>query len=143
MSSIYRSSPAKKSKSVGGAAVALGGGAEVEDSEGGWSVVGAEGNKDWPCPTAGCEGHILSKRPKHSQSSYGICDRRRTGGDGCCPLFYNINKPHWGSGANPRACEWCDQDTAGSPSIEVAGDGAGGDKGESGLCVEVGRPLCC
>ena len=37
----------------------------------------------------------------------------------------------------------CDQDTAGSPSVGVAGDGAGADRGESGLCVEVERPLCC
>ena len=72
---MYRSSPAKKSRSGGGgAAVSLGGGSEVEDSEGGWSVVGEEGNKDWPCPTAGCEGHILSKRRRNSQSFYGICD---------------------------------------------------------------------
>ena len=72
--------------------MSLGGGSEVEDSEGGWSVVGEEGNKDRPCPTAGCEGHILSKRRKNSQSSYGICDRRRTDGEGRCPLFYNIKK---------------------------------------------------
>ena len=75
-----------------------------------------------------------------------ICDRRRADdGEGRCPLFYDINKPHWGSGSNliNRACEWCDQDTAGSPSIGVAGDGAGADKGESGSCVEVERPLCC
>ena len=123
--------------------MALDGGAEVEYSEGGWSVVMAEENKYWPCPTTDCEGHILSKRRKNSQSFHGICDRRRTDGEGHCPLFYNINKPHLGSGSNPRACEWCDQDTAGSPSIGVAGDGAGADKGESGLCVEVERPLCC
>ena len=64
------------------------------------------------------------------------------GGEGRCLLFYIINKPHWGSGANPRACQLCDQDTVASPSIEVAGDSAGGDKGESGLCVDVERPLC-
>ena len=144
MSSIYRSSPAKKSKSGGGASVVVGGGSQVDDSEARLSVVGGEGNQDGPCPTKGCEGHILAKKRRNSQSFYGICDRRRTDGEGRCPLFFIINKPHWGSGPNPRTCEWCEEDTAGSPSMGVASDGAGADnkQGESGLCVELERPLC-
>ena len=57
----------QKIKSRGGAAVALGGGSEVEDSEG-WSAVGGEGNPDWPCPTTGCGGHIMAKKRRNFNS---------------------------------------------------------------------------
>ena len=41
-----------------------------------------------------------------------------------CQAFHNLNKKHWGSGDNPRVCDWCDADTCDSPSISVPNEGA-------------------
>lgn len=125
MSSIYRSSPSKRSKPVGGAPGTGGGGSGGGGGGGGggWTVVGGEpqqGNPLWPCPTKkDCRGLILSKTRKNSSSTYGVCDTRRSDDPDTCQVFYNINKRHWGSGENPRVCVFCEGDTGGSPSIGV------------------------
>ena len=141
MTSIYRSSPAKRSKPAGSRGGATGGGGGAGGgSAGAWTLVGEEpqqGNPDWPCPKhKSCGGYILAKTRKGSTSKYGVCDTRRTGdrtGDqASCQTFYNVNRRHWGAGENARLCDWCDCDTGDSPSIGVANkEGAASNKGET------------
>ena len=72
MLSIYRASPYKRTKTgVGGGSARNGGGG----GSGSWTLVGREpafGNPDWPCPRNGCQGYIVARTRKNSNSQYGV-----------------------------------------------------------------------
>lgn len=123
MSSIYRSSPSKRSKAGVGSPASGGAGG---GGSGSWTLLGPEplhGNPDWPCPRKGCKGFLVARTRKNSNSQYGICETRKGDDPLTCQAYYNINKRHWGTGENPRVCDWCDADTGDSPSIGVPSDG--------------------
>ena len=99
MTSIYRTSPSKRSKSVGAGTGGGGGG-----GAGSWTVVGDHntGSPKWVCPRhKTCGGHILARTRNGSSSQYGVCDTRRPDIPETCQTFFNINRKHWGSGENP------------------------------------------
>ena len=124
MSSIYRTSPAKRSKAGTGCGKSGGGGGGGSAS---WTLVGPvpeKGNPLWPCPRQGCPGFLLTKTRKNSNSQYAVCETRRLDDANTCQAFYNVNKKHWGTNSGlARTCDWCDGDTGESPSIGVPSDG--------------------
>ena len=94
-----------------------------------WTLVGQErdsssGHPDWPCPRKGCDGFLIARNSKNGSSQNVVCGTCRSDEPSTCQAFYNLNKKHWGSGDNPRVCDWCDADTCYSPSIGVPNEGA-------------------
>ena len=56
---------------------------------------GPKGTKIGSALQRAVRGTFCPKDEKiHSLPTASICDRRRTGGERRCPLFYNVNKPH-------------------------------------------------
>lgn len=78
------------------------------------------GNPLWPCPRKCCDGFLVAKTRKNSNSQYAVCETRRPDDPDSCLAFYNINKRHWGINLElARTCDWCEGDTGESPSIGV------------------------
>ena len=150
MSSIYRASPSKRTKASagGGSANSAGGGHSGSDV---WALVGqgrdsasSSGDTDWPCPREGCDGFLIARTRKNGSSQYAVCDTRRGDDPSTCQAFYNLNKKHWGSGDNPRVCDWCDADTCDSPLIGVLNEGAeSSTKREFHFFVLLKFDVCC
>lgn len=142
MTSIYRFSPAKRTKAVAGSPGSGGGGS----GSGAWSHVGPEhapGNSEWRCPRKTCLSLIAARQRKNSSSFYAVCETRKQDDPTTCQTFFNLNKKQWGNNADhQRLCEWCETDTAESPSIGVPNEAADSStKRESHFFF--GNRICC
>ena len=72
-----------------------------------WSAALRAGERrTYPCSGKHCGGTVNIRNRRNPALLFGVCDT--------CGVYFNFKK-FWGTGDNPRGCDWCGDDTADSP----------------------------